>query len=264
MAKNELSKAELYRKERKDRLSKEAKKNAKRNATVEKAKRVALKVVAIVVAVAIVSGIAVAVVNSTGSTLFRTKVASVGDYKVSSVEFQYYYRTIYNQYYNYASQGYQLGFDASKLPEEQEYPNPEHEEETTTAVADAKSEETTEEHTHEEKHYDTWHDFFADATLTQIQSLYMLSTEAEKAGLSLTEAEETEATEQIEEMRKQATESGYTLNAYLSLVYGDGVTEKLLKKCLLRDTLAQKFIEHKNAEFADGYQQLLCLRLLSQ
>ena len=52
--KEEISKAELYRKERKERIAKEAKKNAKRNAKIAKMKRTALKAVAVVVAAAAV------------------------------------------------------------------------------------------------------------------------------------------------------------------------------------------------------------------
>ena len=91
----ELSKAELYRKERKERLAKEAKKNAKRNAKVAKMKRIAIRAVAVVAAVAIVLGATVAIVNYTGSLFFKPAIAKVGDTKISSSEFQYYYRTTY-------------------------------------------------------------------------------------------------------------------------------------------------------------------------
>lgn len=254
MAKEDLSRAEQYRKERKDRLKKESKKNEKRNATVAKAKSTALKVVAVLVAVAILFGVAVAVVNSTGSTFFRSKVASVGSYKISSVEFRYYYRTLYNQYYQYASQGYNMGFDATKSPDEQKYTADDTTAPaTTTAVADkGKETETTKETT--TTNYDTWNDFFADATIKQIKNLVILSEEAKKANLSLSEAEEKEIIDQIEEIRASATENGYSLNAYLKLVYGGGVTSKFMEKLMRRDALAQKFTEYKEKELINGYK----------
>lgn len=249
MAKEQLNKAEQYRKERKERLSKEAKKNAKRNATVAKIKSIAIKIVAAIVVVAIVAGVAVSVINSTGSTIFRTKVATVGDYNISSVEYQYYYRTIYNYYYNYTTQGYSLGLDATVAPDEQKY------------TADDEAQESDhdhdhEGHTHEETEvnkYDTWADYFSDQTLIQIKNYVVLAQLAEKEGISLTEVEEKDVETQIEEMRSTAVEGNYTLNAYLKLMYGAGTSEKLVRKLLLRDTLARKYAEVKVGEYADAF-----------
>ncbi|MBQ6624585.1 MAG: peptidylprolyl isomerase [Clostridia bacterium] len=250
MAKEQLNKAEQYRKERKERLSKEAKKNAKRNATVAKIKSLAIKIVAAIVVLAIVSGVAIGVVNATGSTVFRTKVATVGDYNISSVEFQYYYRTVYNYYYNYTTQGYSLGLDATISPDEQKY------------TADDEAQESDhdhdhEGHTHEETEvnkYDTWNDFFSDQTLIQIKNYVVLAQLAEKEGVSLSEAEEKDIETQIEEMRSTAVEGNYTLNAYLKLMYGAGTTEKLVRKLMLRDALARKYAEVKVDEYADSYK----------
>lgn len=252
MGKDENKTAEQYRKERKARLAKEAKKNSKRNAMVSKIKSVALKVCAVIVAVAIVFGIVVSVANASGSSVFRSKVASVGNTKISSVEFSYYYRTVYNFYYQYASQGYNMGFDASVSPEEQKYTADD--ETTTAAAADEKSDEsktTTEAET--TKQYDTWHDFLTDQTLEQIKNNIILCSEAEKAGYKLDDSKIAEIDSQIEETRENAKSNGYTLSAYLKLSYGNGVNEKVYRNFLLRDALAQNYMEYKQDEYAKSY-----------
>lgn len=253
MGKDELSKAEQYRKERKERLAKEAKKNSKRNAAVAKAKGVMLKVVAIIVAVAVVFGATVLVVNATGSTVFRSKVASIGNHKVSSVEFGYYYRTIYNYYYQYGSQGYDIGFDTSVSPDEQKYTADDNtQKETTTAATDGET-TTAAESTTKAKNYDTWHDYISDSTLQQLKNYYILYDEAVKDGMKLSDAQVKGVEKQIEDIRKTATDNGFTLNAYLKLVYGNGINEKLLKKFMLRDELAKKFSEEKQKSMAEEY-----------
>lgn len=256
MGKDELSKAEQYRMERKERLAKEAKKNSKRNASVAKAKSIALKVCAIVVAAAVVFGICVAAFNAAGSTVFRSKVATVGSNKISSVEFSYYYKTVYNFYYQYASQGYDLGFDATVSPDEQKYTADDEtttsEEETTTEAA-SEQEETTKETT--TTNFDTWNDFFIEATLSQIKNNYMLNAAAEKEGIKLDDSDIKEVDDQIDSMKESAKSNGYTLNAYIKAVYGSGVNEKLLRQFLLKDALTQKYMDEKKAEFAASYSE---------
>lgn len=242
--KEEISKAELYRKERKERLAKEAKKNAKRNAKIAKVKRIAVKTVAIVAAVAVVFGATVAIVNATGSSMFKLTVAKVGDIKVSTSEFQYYYRTShanlvsqaaqYDQYYGSGYYAQNQGFDYTLLPSEQDFPN-------------EKLDGTIDEE------FDTWDDYITYSTLNSIQYFYALAEEAEKAGIELTDDEVQEITDQIEELRETASENSRTLNAYLKASYGSGINEKNLEKWMLRDALAQKYEEIKEEELYNSY-----------
>ncbi len=245
--KEEISKAELYRKERKERIAKEAKKNAKRNAKVAKVKRAVLKAVAIVVAAAIVLGAAVAIVNYTGSSLFKMPVAKTGDTKITTSEFQYYYRTSHanlvsqaSQYDQYNGAGYYAqnqGFDYTVLPSEQDFPN---------AMLDKEALGIEED-------FETWDDYITYSTFNSIQYFNLLAAEAEKAGMKLDEEEVKAITDQIEELRATAAESGRTINAYLRVSYGSGINENNLEKWLLRDALAQKYAEAKELELYDSY-----------
>lgn len=245
--KEQASKAELYRKERKERIAKEAKKNAKRTAKMAKIKRTILKTVALVVAAAIVLGAAIAIVNYTGSSLFKMSVAKAGDTKISTSEFQYYYRTSHSnlvsqatQYDQYCGTGYYAqnqGFDYTRLPSDQDFPNGMLDKEALGIEED----------------FEKWDDYITYSTLNSIQYFYMLAAEAEKAGIELTEDETKAVTDQIEELRKTAEESGRSLNAYLRASFGSGINENSLKSWMLRDALAQKYAETKQQELYDSY-----------
>ncbi len=245
MAKNEeLSKAELYRKERKERLAKEAKKNAKRNAKTTKIKRVLLKVVAVVAAVAIVASATIAIVNHTGSLFFRPAIAKVGDTKITTSEFQYYYRTSHTSLMQTAMQtdqqygaGYYAqyqGFDYTKTPSEQPFPN-----EMIPAEEGGKT-------------YATWDDYLTEETIEAIQYLYAAEAEAVKAGVTLTDEETASVTTQIEQLRTTATQNGATLDAYLTMTYGSGINEKNITTWMMRDTLVQKFSQMKGEELTNN------------
>ncbi len=248
MAKKEqASKAELYRQERKERIAREAKKNAKRTAKIAKIKRGILKTVAIVVAAAIVLGIAVTIVNYTGSSVFKMTVATAGDTKISTSEFQYYYRTShanlvsqaaqYDQYYGAGYYAQNQGFDYTALPADQKFPNDMLDKEALGIEED----------------FETWDDYITYSTLNSIQYFYMLAAEAEKAGVELTEEEVKTINDQIEELRASAAEAGRSLNAYLRASYGSGINENILKKWLLRDALAEKYATSKQEELYESY-----------
>ena len=245
--KEQASKAELYRKERKERIAKEAKKNAKRTAKVAKIKRALIKTVAVVVAAAIVLGAAIAIVNYTGSSLFKMTVAKAGDTKISTSEFQYYYRTSHanlvstavqwDQSYGSGYYAQNQGFDYTLLPSEQDFPN---------AMLDKEALGIEED-------FETWDDYITFSTLNSIQYFYMLAAEAEKAGIELSEEELAEIETQMEELRTNASENGRSVNAYLRASYGSGINENSLEKWLLRDALAQKYAETKQEELYNSY-----------
>ncbi len=236
--KEEISKAELYRKERKERLAKEAKKNAKRSAQSAKMKRMAISAVAVVVAVAIIAGASLAILNSVGSWA----VAEMGDIQFSASEFQYYYRTSHANLVSQAAQtdqqygaGYYKatqGYDYAVLPADQAFPN--------DMLKEAGEDlDIT---------FETWDDYLTYKTFESLQYFNALAIEAEKAGISLTEAETKEVTDQIDELRKTAEESQRTLDSFLKISYGSGINEKKLTKWMLRDALAQKYAMEKQEE----------------
>lgn len=230
MAKNETtkSKAEIYREERKARIAKAAKQNAKSIEKRTTLAKIAKKVVAIVLVVAIVGGIGWALIDNLGVIEKYTTALKVGDTKVSTAEFNYYYsmqyqQTAYMQDYYQQNMGYNMGFDTSAAPDEQK-------------TKDADGNEIT------------WADQFKTAAAEQAQFIIANYNEAVKAGLTLTEDEKNEINETIENYRTNAAENSYSLNAYLRDSFGGGFTEKVFRKQLEMETLAQNFYNSKQSE----------------
>ena len=231
MAKNEssMSKAEIYREERKARIAKAAKKNAKSIEKRTAAADVLKKVVAIVLAVAIVGGIAWKLVDSLGVIERAVTAVTIGDDKVSAAQFNYYYTAQYQQmaYYAnmYAQQGMDMGFDTSLPPDEQE---------STQKDEDGK--------------LLTWDEFFKDSAVNYAQFVYAYYNEAVDAGYTLSEDEKAEINETIKSYREEAVANNYSLNAYLRESFGGGFNEKAFRKQLEMETLAQNFSEDKASE----------------
>ena len=231
MAKNEssMSKAEVYREERKARIAKAAKKNAKSIEKRTAATSILKKVVAVVLAVAIVGGIAWKLVDSLGIIERAVTAVTIGDDKVSAAQFNYYYTAQYQQmaYYAdmYAQQGMSMGFDSSVAPDEQNSTQ-----------------------TDEDGNVLTWDEVFKDSAVNYAQFVYAYYNEAVKAGYTLSDDEKAEINETIESYRDEAVSNNYSLNAYLRESFGGGFNEKVFRKQLEMETLAQNYSEDKSSE----------------
>lgn len=231
MAKNEssMSKAEVYREERKARIAKAAKKNAKSIEKRTAAASILKKVIAVVLAVAIVGGVAWKIVDSLGILERAVTAVNIGDEKITAAQFNYYYSAQYQQmaYYAqaYAQQGLNMGFDTSVAPDEQE---------STQKDEDGNAL--------------TWAEVFKDSATNYAQFVYAYYNEAAKAGYTLSEDETAEINETIESYREEAVSNNYSLNAYLRESFGSGFTEKTFRKQLEMETLAQNYYEDKTSE----------------
>lgn len=231
MAKNEssMSKAEVYREERKARIAKAAKKNAKSIEKRTTAAGILKKVVAIVLAVAIVGGIAWKIVDSLGVIEKAVTAVNIGNDKITAAQFNYYYTAQYQQmaYYAdaYAQQGMSMGFDTSIAPDEQESTQKD-----------------------EEGNALTWDEVFKDSAVNYAQFVYAYYNEAVKAGYKLTDDEKAEINETIESYRDEAATNNYSLNAYLRESFGGGFNEKSFRKQLEMETIAQNYYEDKTSE----------------
>ena len=238
----EKSQAELYREERKKRIDSAAKKKAKKNPKAAKAKRVAAKVIGIVLAVAIVLGAGYAVLNFFGVPQKVLTAATIGDEKVSVAKYNFYYMDLYmsvqqtsSQYDSQYGDGYgamYTGYDSSLTPMEQEYPE--------------------ELEGYEGEGNPTWADYFRINTLNSLQSYLAYADMAREAGLTLTEDEQAEIDEQIKSLRSTAESNDYSLNRWLTRLYGKGVNEDLLREVLEERYLASNYAQQKSEELTDA------------
>ena len=231
MAKVEKSKAELYREERKARLQKAAKRNKKKPISPDTSKRIG-KAIGIIVLVALVACVALFVVNYTGLIEKNTTAILVGDQKVSQAEYSYYYNQGYNMANQYASYGYDIGFDTDTLPDQQEYSG------MFGTIEDFPEDQTP-----------TWVDFFAYYAKNSLQQIKSGVAEAEKLGLTLDESDLADVQSSIDSLKSTASSNGYALNAYLRASNGKGVNEKLYRKILEEQALYQKLSDTKTEEY---------------
>ncbi len=244
VAKTEKSKAELYREERKQRISSAAKKNAKKSRKHPNAGRVIGRIVGIVLIVAIVCAAAFAVLKTTGVFARMETAFSVGSHKISVAEYGYMYYMQYQNTANKAQQseqqyGYNMyGFDYTKSPEDQDSPY---------ADDDGNSVK--------------WSEQLKEDTVEYMKEFYALYDNAIAAGYTVNDEEKADIDSQIETMRDNASGKNSTttnaismsLNSYLKVYYGEGITEGFMRKLMEKEMIVQRFSEDKQQEFEDKY-----------
>ena len=237
----EKSQAELYREERKKRMENAAKKNAKKSPQITKAKKVIGKVVAIVLAVVVCLAAVYGIFNFFGIPQKVLTAAKIGDERVTVAKYNFYYMDMYlntyNQSQSYDSQygaGYgamYTGYDSSKTPMEQEYPG---------TLEDFEGESAT------------WADYFRVQSLKYLQTYLAYAKLAKEAGMSLDEDELADIDEQVESIRSSAESNDYSLDRYLTKIYGKGVNEKLLREVMEERQLAYKYAQQKQEDVETG------------
>lgn len=237
----EKSQAELYREERKKRMENAAKKNAKKSPQMTKAKKVIGKVVAIVLAVVVCLAAVYGIFNFFGIPQKVLTAAKIGDERVTVAKYNFYYMDMYlntyNQSQSYDSQygaGYgamYTGYDSSKTPMEQEYPG---------TLEDFEGESAT------------WADYFRVQSLKYLQTYLAYAKLAKEAGMTLDEDELADIDEQVESIRSSAESNDYSLDRYLTKIYGKGVNEKLLREVMEERQLAYKYAQQKQEDVKTG------------
>lgn len=236
MKKNDVpNQAELYRQERKERLAKNARKTAKKSPEAIKRVLVLRKVFAGVVAAVLCLAIAYGVLNFFSVPQKVLTAANVGDRRVTVAEYNFYYSSAFMNVYQTAQQYEQYGagygamltgFDYTKSPEKQTTKN-----------------EAGEEISYPQKIHET--------ALENIAYETYYYNKAVEAGLSLTEEQEQEIDDQIEQYRSAAKEQQYSLGRFLNMYY-KGVGEKTFKRLLSRQTLASSYLEKVKNDKSDA------------
>lgn len=209
---------------------------------MQKAKHVAGKVIGIVIAVALVLGALYAVLNFFGVPQKVLTAAKVGDQRVSIAKYNLYYMDIYmgisqqsQQYDSTYGEGYgamYTGYDSTKTPMEQAY--------TLGTIEGFEGENPT------------WADYMRINALNYLQSYVAYADLAREAGLTLTEDEQKDIDDQIEQLRSTAESNDFSLNRYLVQMYGKGVNEKLLREVMEERQLASDYAQQKQEELTNA------------
>ncbi len=239
MAKKEMSSAEAYRQERKERLAKAAKQNQKKSHNIILSKG-AKTAIALVVVIAIAAGIAGFAVSNSGM-LERGKVAfNVGETEVTMAEYGYYYNSVFNNYFQYSYQydtyygqgmgKMYTGYDYSVAPDQQAY---------SGEIEGVENPMFT--------------DFFDHSARESIKLVKAAKAYAEENNITLDEDDYKKVDEAIENYKTNAKSANYSLPAYLRAFFGKAMTVSLLEKICEEQILNEKVQEAKLAEFADSY-----------
>lgn len=237
---NNKTQAEIYREERKERLAKAAAKKAKKSPAVEKTKKIVTKVVAIVLAVVIGLGAIYGILNFFGAPqkMFKVNIADT-ECKFSLAEYNYYYYTLvsnyqntayqYDTYYGEGSGLAYLGYDYTKTPEAQEY----------TDEMSAMTGVTLEDLGNPEEA--TWADVFRYGAISNIVSTKYLAMKAEEADITLTEAEQKTIDDEIASIESTAKSGDFSVDRYLHVNVGKGLSEKIIRQILEDSSLANAY-----------------------
>ncbi len=239
MAKKEMSSAEAYRQERKERLAKAAKQNAKKSHNVVLSKG-AKTAIALLVVIAIVAGIAGFAVSNSGM-LERGKVAfKVGETEVTMAEYGYYYNSVFNNYFQYSYQydtyygqgmgAMYTGYDYSVAPDQQAY---------SGEIEGVENPMFT--------------DFFDYSAKESIKLVKASKAYAEENNITLDEDDYKEVEEAIATFEENAKSGNYSLAAYLRAFFGKAMTVSLLEQICEEQVLNQKVQDVKLAELKEGY-----------
>lgn len=242
MANQEKSAAELYREERKERIAKAAKRNSKKHMSDSAQKKI-VSAIAIILVIAIVGAITGGIVKNKGVFERNKIIMTVGDAEVDKYEYAYYYSTTlqniasqaaqFDMYYGAGMGAMYVGYDYTKMPDEQKF------------SGEIEGIENP-----------TYADYFGHQAIESIKYVKACLAFAAENGIELDEkdlATIEETYKQIEENCVNADGSKYSVGAYLRLSYGDGMTEKLFRRIMEEQTLAQKVMETKQEEFAAAY-----------
>jgi hypothetical protein len=198
----------------------------------DKAQKTARAAVITVIAVAILFAAALFM----NSDFLRQKVTavSISNVNYTLTDFNYYYKNVYLQYYQNASNA--GGLAGGLLPD------------TKKSLKSQVYDETTGE---------TWAQFFEKAALEQMKSDNQIIVEAQKAGYQLSEDDKKKVDSEMESGKEAAISYGYPdLGKYLKAVYGKGMTEVYYRKALERSHLVDSYTKYVGDSFVYSAQDL--------
>lgn len=198
-------------------------------AAAEKAKKdKKFKTNAIIVVVIVALVLAAAIVINSGMFYTATTAIQIGDTKYSPAEYNFYYNSIYNNTYNelYTSYGDMAAYfiDTSSPLDEQ-----------ICIYGDGEM---------------TWHDYFHEQTVTQMTNFTVLYDAAMTEGYTLSAEAQAEVDSALSTYQLYAQSSGYSLDTYLELTFGEGVDSKLFTEMASMQSIASEYSSKLNDSFS--------------
>lgn len=176
-------------------------------------------IVLFIVAILVLS-IALSTLQNSGALLRASATVKTDNYTVSGTMVSYFFNSQYSAFLQrYDSVVSYLGLDTSKSLKEQ----------PCNMLEDG-----------------TWFDYFMNTTTAYVKELLTCCEYAKANGLTLDDEDKAEIDQAIEALNETAFNSNYTLNGYLTAMYGAGVKVKDLRAAMELTLLANKAAVHAN------------------
>ena len=190
----------------------------------------AINLISIVVALAILVPIALIGISNSG-IIMRTRTAMASDnYRVSGNMMRYYFNTTYQNFAtNYESYMSYLSLDTSKPLKDQIIGD-------TSVNANAIDTSLV----GAEYEGKTWYDYFMEQTQNEVRNMLYYCEKANELGISLNDDDKATIDTTIDGIRSQATSLNYTFNAYLTVAFGKGISERDVRKAMELSSLSSK------------------------
>jgi len=158
------------------------------------------------------------------SNLFYTNFTAlkVGDQSYTAAEYNFFYKTTYNNFVNqYGSYLQYVGLDTEKPLDSQKYSDTQ-----------------------------TWEDYFKESAQNTMKELTALYGEAQKAGFKLSETDQASLDSSLENLKTSNTGSDYSnADAYLASVYGKGSSVKEISGLITKYYISQAYAKQMNDSF---------------
>ena len=190
-----------------------------------------------IVGVLVALFVVVIVLLNTNLLYTGTTSVTVGDYKFTNAEYQYYYTTAYNNFtYQYGSYASLLGLDTSADLDEQTVQS------SLFTMLGLEIPESLQPADEEETAEFTWGDYFRETALQNMAQVTAIWDAAVKAGYTLSEEAAEEIDSTIASFETMATANNLRgADGYAAVIYGKGVTASLVRELLERAYIAEEY-----------------------
>ena len=169
-------------------------------------------------------------ITSSGIIMRHSKAISSENYTMSGSVLTYMLRSKYEDFLNnYSSYLSYFSLDTSKSLKAQEYG--EGNEKSILGEFEG-----------------TWYDYFMSSVKEEAKQLLVLCELAKEKGIELDESDKKEINSALDSLKLTASSYGYSLDAYIGMVYGEGIKTKDLREAFEISTLASKSAEALDAE----------------
>ena len=190
-----------------------------------------------IVGVLVALFVVVIVLLNTNLLYTGTTSVTVGDYKFTNAEYQYYYTSAYNNFtYQYGSYASLLGLDTSADLDEQTVQS------SLFTMLGLEIPESLQPADEEETAEFTWDDYFRETALQNMAQVTAIWDAAVKAGYTLSEEAAEEIDSTIASFETMATANNLRgADGYAAVIYGKGVTASLVRELLERAYIAEEY-----------------------